>query len=162
MTVDDSGAALAEQVRLLLARKLRAALVLDPEASAEVWIHEAGAEGADTARALVLDPDDLATIAYALETTARLESFESVLRSTAASPDTAPVEGDSLAARVETLLRRVSSVRRFEKKHGIANGTLGQIASGKRPRPSAAVLVKIAIAFGVPVATLIGGEKGTA
>ena len=65
----------------------------------------------------------------------------------------------TLAARVKSLLPRIQgSVRAFEEKHGISNGTLGALATGKRSRPSPEILQAVAAAFGVSVAWLVGEE----
>lgn len=65
----------------------------------------------------------------------------------------------TLAERVASLVARApGSLKEFEAEHNIANGTLAKIANGKTTRPSPQTLQRIAAAFGVKVAWLVGEE----
>lgn len=65
----------------------------------------------------------------------------------------------TLAERVASLVARApGSLKEFEAEHNIANGTLAKIANGKTTRPAPQTLQRIAAAFGVTVAWLVGEE----
>lgn len=77
----------------------------------------------------------------------------------------------TVAERVQELIKRVESARErdkanpsvsaFEKQHEISNGLLRKLANGAKPNVSAAELMSVALAFGVSMDWLMGGEAPT-
>lgn len=67
----------------------------------------------------------------------------------------------TIADRVNELVKRLDgrSLRSFEDEHGIPNGTIGKLARGDRKEPAALTVRKVALAFGVSQAWLMGEEE---
>lgn len=70
----------------------------------------------------------------------------------------------TIADRTNELIKRLDgrSLRSFEDEHGIPNGTIGKLARGDRKEPAAATVQKVALAFGVTQAWLMGQDEPAA